>query len=104
MRFLQWRQAREATESLLRTRATTLERYKYYLRLLGQTLDSSAVPDTFSPDRRKLTEENFDDAYSALVSEYDKTMSLQAYPSSQTRRRRFTQQSRPGPPEVVSCF
>ena len=81
VRFLQWRQAREATELLLRTRATTLERYKYYLRLLGQTADSSAVPDTFSPDRRKLTEENFDDAYSALVSAYDKTVSLQAFPA-----------------------
>ena len=61
VRFLQWKQAREATELLLRTRATTLERYKYYLRLLGQAPDASSVPDKLSADHRKLTEENFDD-------------------------------------------
>ncbi len=79
VRFLQWKQAREATESLLRTRATTLERYKYYLRLLGQTADSSAAPDKLSADHRKLTEENFDDVYGALVAEYDKMIGLQKY-------------------------
>ena len=81
VRFLQWKQAREATESLLRTRATTLERYKYYLRLLGQTPDSSNVPDTISPNCRKLTEDNFDDTYSALVGEHHKPVRLQAYPA-----------------------
>jgi hypothetical protein len=32
VRFLQWKQAQEATESLLKSRAIVLERYKYYLR------------------------------------------------------------------------
>jgi len=80
VRFLQWQQAREATESLLRSRMTTLERYKYYFRLLGIAIDSTNVPDTFSLDRRELTEQNFDDAYSTLVGEYDKAISVQAYP------------------------
>ena len=44
VRFLQWKQAQEATKALLRTRATTLERYTYYLRLLGQTPDGNTVP------------------------------------------------------------
>jgi Tc toxin complex TcA C-terminal TcB-binding domain len=81
VRFLQWKQAQEATDALLKSRETTLERYKYYLRLLGQTPDSTTVPDSLKADRRKLTEENFDDAYSALVGEYDKTITLEAFPA-----------------------
>jgi Tc toxin complex TcA C-terminal TcB-binding domain len=81
VRFLQWKQAQEATQSLLRTRTTTLERYKYYLRLLGQIPNSSTVPDTITPARKKLTEENFDDTYGVLVGEYDKPITLQAYPT-----------------------
>jgi hypothetical protein len=80
VRSLQWRQACEATELLLRTRASTLERYKYYLRLLGLTPDANAVPDTFTLDRRELTQENFDEAYAALVAAYDTTIAQQPYP------------------------
>ena len=69
--FLQWKQAEQATEALLRTRAITLERYRYYQRLLGSTPDGSVAPDTFTLDRRELTEENWDDTYAALVDEYD---------------------------------
>ena len=47
---------------------------------MGLTPDPSTVPDTFTPDRRKLTEENFDDTYDALVSTYDRSVPLQAYP------------------------
>jgi hypothetical protein len=79
-RFLQWKQAQEATEALLKTRSATLERYRYYLRLLGGTPDTALVPDTFSLDRRQLTEENFDEAYAALVGLYDKAVPTQAYP------------------------
>src|SRR5439155_26244701 len=80
---LQWKQAEEATESLLRTRASALERYRYYQRMLGLTPDSTAAPDTFPLDRRELTEENFDEAYSTLVGVYDKTITVQAYPQLQ---------------------
>ncbi len=80
VRFLQWKQAQEATQSLLRTRATTLERYKYYLRLLGMTPDATTAPDTFPLDQRELTEDNFDDAYSALVGEYDQAITIQTLP------------------------
>jgi hypothetical protein len=80
IRFLQWKQAQAATEALRKTRESTLERYKYYLRVLGQTPDSSAVPDNLKLDRRKLTEENFDEVHGALVDEYDKSIGLQAFP------------------------
>ena len=49
---------------------------------MGLTPDPSTVPDTFTPDRRKLTQENFDDTYETLVSTYDRSVSLQAYPQS----------------------
>src|SRR5262249_27772798 len=69
VRFLQWKQAEEATTSLLTSRATTLERLRYYQRLLGLSADSN-IRDPLVLDRRELTEENFDDAYDALVGQY----------------------------------
>jgi hypothetical protein len=80
VRFLQWRQAQAATETLLKTRGTALERYKYYLRLLGQQRDSNA-PDTLPLDRSELTEDNFDDAFQALVGQYDNLIATQSFPA-----------------------
>jgi Tc toxin complex TcA C-terminal TcB-binding domain len=80
VRFLQWKQAQESTESLLRSRTSALEKYSYYLRLLGQRPDSNVAPETLTLDRRELTEENFDEAYTALVEQYEKAVPLQLYP------------------------
>jgi hypothetical protein len=75
IRFLQWKQAQESTESLLRSRASAVERYRYYQRLLGLSADKAMVPDTFSLDGRpELTEENFDEVHSTLVEQYDKNV------------------------------
>jgi len=79
VRFLQWKQAQEATEALLRTRKSVLESYRYYQRLMGLTPDSNVAPDTFSLDRSELTEENFDQVYSDLVSTYDQTITVPPY-------------------------
>ena len=79
VRFLQWKSAQEATTSLLTSRATALERLRYYQRLLGLPADENA-PDAITLDRRELTEENFDDAYSSLVGQYDKPLTLQKLP------------------------
>ena len=35
VRFLQWKEAEDATEALLRSRATVWERYRHYKRILG---------------------------------------------------------------------
>jgi hypothetical protein len=79
VRFLQWKSAQETTTSLLTSRATALERFHYYQRVLGlQANPNIEAPITL--DRRELTEENFDEAYSALVGQYDKAVSVQAYP------------------------
>ena len=79
VRFLQWKQAEESTESLLRSRASALERYHYYQRLLGMKPDSKAVPDTLPLERQKLTEENFDEVYADLVGQYDKDIKALAF-------------------------
>ena len=79
-RFLQWKQAEAATESLLQSRASALERYGYYQRLLGLTPDSTTAPDTLPLDRRELTEETFDSAYAALVGQYDKAIASVDHP------------------------
>jgi len=80
VRFLQWKQAQETTKSLLTSRATALERLHYYQRLLGLPADENA-PDTITLDRRELTEENFDEAYSSLVGAYDKVLTLPELPA-----------------------
>jgi hypothetical protein len=79
VRFLQWKSAQESTKSLLTSRATALERLHYYQRSLGLPADQNA-PDTLSIDQRELTEENFDEAYAALVGQYDKALQLQKMP------------------------
>jgi len=80
VRFLQWKAAQEATASLLTSRKTALERFHYYQRLLGLPLDQN-VPNTISLDRRELTEENFDEAYAALVAQYDKAPKIETLPT-----------------------
>jgi Tc toxin complex TcA C-terminal TcB-binding domain len=71
VRFLQWKHAQEATNALLKSRASALERYKNYLRLLGQTPDGTNAPDNLSLNRSEITEATFDDLYATLVSAYD---------------------------------
>jgi hypothetical protein len=71
VRFLQWQQAQQATETLLRGRKSALERYTFYQRLLGLTPDAAVAPETFPLDRRELKEDNFDEAFKELVGQYD---------------------------------
>jgi hypothetical protein len=78
-RYLQWKQAQESTQGLLRTRATAWERYTYYLSLLGLSADGTR---TFgAAAATELTEDTFDDAYQALIGQFDKTITPQPYPS-----------------------
>lgn len=80
VRLLQWKQSQQATEALLRTRSSAMERYKYYLRLLGRTPDAKTAPDTFALDRNPWTEPEFDKAFDALVKAYDNPVALQTLP------------------------
>jgi hypothetical protein len=73
VRFLEWKHAQETTNSLLASRASAVERYTYYLRLLGNQIpDPTAVPTLTlnNLNRSELTEANWDDTYDALVTQY----------------------------------
>jgi hypothetical protein len=76
VRFLQWKFAEESAKSLSARRDTVLERYKYYQRALGLP-DDPNVPNSLKIKGSELTEENFDDAFDALVGTYDKPVTLQ---------------------------
>jgi hypothetical protein len=87
VRFLQWKQAQEATTSLLTSRKTALERLRYYQRLLGLPADPNApdalainYPDYTDENFAGLTEENFDEVYRKLVGQYEKALTLQTFP------------------------
>jgi hypothetical protein len=74
MGFIQLKNAEENTNALLTSRATTIERLRYYQRLLGLPADVNA-PDTITiSDRPDLTEENFADAFQSLINQYGKTI------------------------------
>ncbi|PJJ06564.1 hypothetical protein BX264_7103 [Streptomyces sp. 2333.5] len=87
VRYLAWRQAQAATDALVRSRQISLERYHYYLRMLGldpgtASSDHMVVPRPARPDDQpKLTsEKEFDDAYGQLVAQFDRPLPLQLYP------------------------
>lgn len=81
VRFLQWKQAQDATESLLRTRRSTVERYDFALRKLGLSRDTNVVPDTFVlGERTPLTEATFDQVFGTLVGQYDKVIPTLDHP------------------------
>lgn len=83
VRFLQWRQAQENTNVLLKNRAVVYERYANYLRLLNLTPDPSDVPADFTANRVALTRDNFDSVYAGLVGQYDLTIADLAYNAQQ---------------------
>ena len=85
VRYLQWQQAQEATEALLKSRASPLERYNYYQRLLGLTPDSKKVPDTLELERPELSESTFDAVHKALVGKYDITIDTPSYPQRELK-------------------
>ncbi len=80
VRYLQWQEAEEATESLLKGRATTLERYQHYQRLMGKEEEDLSELANLSLQRRELTEENFDEVYEELVGQYAQELELEDYP------------------------
>ena len=79
VRFLQWKEAEAATETLLLSRATVWERYRHYKRILGVAdadIDAVRVVDLV---RQELTEETFDAAYAELVGAHTRALAREAY-------------------------
>jgi hypothetical protein len=79
VRFLQWKEAEEATTALLESRGTVWERYRHYKKILGES--DAIIEGLKSVDliREDLTEETFDAAYNALVTAYAGELSREAY-------------------------
>ena len=98
VRFLQWKQAQEATEALLKGRAIALERYRYYQRVLGLQPDDKVVPDSLDPKRPELTESNFDVVYADLVKQFEISVELNDRPALTTLLLPNLQLSEDAPP------
>lgn len=84
LKFMQWKEAEAATESLVKSRAIVWERYRHYKRILGaadkdidelKTVDLDIVRN--SPVR--LTEETFASFYGSMVGVYVKALGQEAY-------------------------
>ena len=82
VRFLHWKSAQESTRSLLTSRKASLERLRYYQRLLGKEADPNA-PDEVKVDFEKfeLAEEGFDDALKTLEDQYGKEIKAPELPA-----------------------
>jgi hypothetical protein len=75
VRFMRLKLAEETTQSLNATRDIVLERYKYFQKQLGLQPDEN-VPTSLKIKGSQLNEDNFDDAYGALVATYDRPVTL----------------------------
>lgn len=80
VRFLQWKEAEAATEALLKTRQTAVERYRFYQRLLGKKDGDVQENIRFDLTRSRLTEENFDDVYREMVTQYGREIPMENLP------------------------
>jgi hypothetical protein len=79
VRFLQWKSAEESTRSLLISRETTLERLRYYQRLLG--LPGNPIAQQNIPiNREVLSEKGFTASLQTLVSIYEAEVTRQDLP------------------------
>lgn len=78
--YLHWKEAEESTQSLLRTRAITFERYRHYQLLLGKKEADLHPLRYLSIEKFELTEENFDDVYFDLVRQCELVIELHTYP------------------------
>ncbi|MFE5616103.1 hypothetical protein [Streptomyces sp. NPDC056524] len=70
VRFLQWKDAEEATENLLRARETLFDRYRHFQLLLGKKDADITRHRSLALARTSLTEENFDEVHRDLVTRY----------------------------------
>lgn len=80
VKFLQWKDAEAATESLLKTRETTFQRYRHYQILLGKKDEDLSDIKELTLERVEINEENFDEVYGELIGQYAKEIELEDYP------------------------
>ena len=81
VRYLHWKEAEAATESLLKARDSALERYRFYNHVLGGNEGDLKEVTEFALERRELSEENFDEVFGELVGQYAKDIQTRDYPA-----------------------
>jgi hypothetical protein len=79
VRFLQWKDAEAATESLLRSRATAFERYRHYKKILGVADTDLDALKSVDLARTALDEKGFDGVLAEWVSRYAQPLAREAY-------------------------
>jgi len=79
VRFLQWKSAESATDALLESRKTAVDRFLHYLRLIGVKEEDAGIEKTLAVTREALTEENFDEMFGQLVGQYAIELELNDY-------------------------
>ncbi len=79
IKFLQWKEAEAATESLLAARNNVFERYRHYKKILGASESDINKQAKLDINRMTLTEENFDQAYNEYVDQYARELAREDY-------------------------
>jgi hypothetical protein len=79
VKYLQWKDAEAATEALLKTRATTFQRFRHYQMLLGKKDQDLADVKSLTLERKELTSDNFDEVYGEMVTKYSAELNLENY-------------------------
>src|SRR6185436_16349075 len=79
VRYLQWKEAETATESLIKSRATVFERYRHYKKILGMSDSDVDKLKSVELARTALTEETFDGVYAEWVGRYAHPFAREAY-------------------------
>ena len=79
LKFMQWKEAEAVTESLLKNRNITFERYKHYKLILGNGQSDIDKLKAVNLDRKQLTEETFDSIYQQWVGQYANDIAKEPY-------------------------
>jgi len=79
VRFMQWKEAEAATESLIKSRATIWERYRHYKKILGMSDGDVDKLKNVELARTALTEDTFDAVYADWVGRYTQPVAREAY-------------------------
>lgn len=86
VKFLQWKEAEAATQALWYARNTIYQRYQHYQLILEKiNPDLTKVKDlTVLQNINELNQENFDEVYAGLVSQFGEIINLEGYRKEQT--------------------
>ena len=86
VRFLAWKEAEDATEALLRARATTFARYRHFQLLLGRSESDVDRLREVTLTRPVVTEATFPEVHQQLVGRYATAIAQETRPALRLAR------------------